>query len=123
MNRARRLCSIRACFIRLNSAAFILSSLLLLRRQRRRGTSLHIPNLRNLTADGHFELEGTLRHQSTSSVIRVLVSDDTRVHTELLADALRRDDGLHVTTSTSGSASLIARHDFQNVDVLLLSST
>ena len=64
-----------------------------------------------------------MRHQSTSSVIRVLVSDDTRVHTELLADALRRDDGLHVTTSTSGSTGLIARPDFQNVDVLLLSST
>ena len=64
-----------------------------------------------------------MRHQSTSSVIRVLVSDDTRVHTELLADALRRDDALHVTTSMSGSAGLITRPDFQNVDVLLLSST
>ena len=64
-----------------------------------------------------------MRHHSTSSPIRVLVSDDTRVHTELLADALRRDDGLHVTTSTSGSAGLVARPDFHNVDVLLLSST
>jgi DNA-binding NarL/FixJ family response regulator len=64
-----------------------------------------------------------MRHHSTSSAIRVLVSDDTRVHTELLADALRRDDGLHVTTSTSGSAGLVARPDFHNVDVLLLSST
>src|ERR1035441_8222033 len=64
-----------------------------------------------------------MRHHFTSSAIRVLVSDDTRVHTELLADALRRDDGLHVTTSTSGSAGLVARPDFHNVDVLLLSST
>jgi DNA-binding NarL/FixJ family response regulator len=64
-----------------------------------------------------------MRHHSTSSPIRVLVSDDTRVHTELLADALRRDGGLHVTTSTSGSAGLVARPDFHNVDVLLLSST
>ena len=64
-----------------------------------------------------------MRHHSPSSAVRVLVSDDTRVHTELLADALRRDDGLHVTTSTSGSAGLVARPDFHNVDVLLLSST
>src|SRR5271157_2015339 len=64
-----------------------------------------------------------MRHQSTSSLIRVLVSDDTRIHTELLADALKRDGSLQVTTSASGSAGLTARPDLQNVDVLLMSST
>jgi len=64
-----------------------------------------------------------MRHQSTSDLIRVLVSDDTRVHTELLADALKRDGSLQVTTSASGSEGLIGRTDLHNVDVLLLSST
>jgi two-component system, NarL family, nitrate/nitrite response regulator NarL len=64
-----------------------------------------------------------LRHQSTSDFIRVLVSDDTRVHTELLADALKRDGSLQVTTSPSGSEGLIGRSDLHNVDVLLISST
>ena len=64
-----------------------------------------------------------MRHQSTSELIRVLVSDDTRVHTELLADALKRDGSLKVTTSASGSEGLIGRSDLHNVDVLLISST
>jgi len=63
-----------------------------------------------------------MRHQSTSDVIRVLVSDDSRVHTELLADALRRDGRLQVTTATSGSEGLIGRLNNRNIDVLLLSS-
>src|SRR5271157_2911231 len=70
-----------------------------------------------------FPLEHTMRHQATSDPIRVLVSDDTRVHTELLADALRRDGSLQVTTSHSGSEGLIGRRDLNDVDVLLLSST
>jgi DNA-binding NarL/FixJ family response regulator len=64
-----------------------------------------------------------MRHQATSESIHVLVSDDTRVHTELLADALRRDGSLQVTTSHSGSEGLIGRRDLNDVDVLLLSST
>jgi DNA-binding NarL/FixJ family response regulator len=67
-------------------------------------------------------LECGMRHQSTSSSIRVLVSDDTRVHTELLADALRRDGSLQVTTSPTGTG-LTTRPDLNDVDVLLLSST
>ena len=63
-----------------------------------------------------------MRHQSTSEPIRVLVSDDSRVHTELLADALRRDGLLQVTTAASGSEGLIGRLNDHNIDVLLLSS-
>ena len=70
-----------------------------------------------------FRLENALRHQSTPSPLRVLVSDDTRVHTELLADALKRDGHLQVSTSASGSEGLIGRPDLRDVDVLLLSST
>jgi DNA-binding NarL/FixJ family response regulator len=64
-----------------------------------------------------------MRHQSTPAPIRVFVSDDTRVHTELLADALKRDGSLQVTTSSSGSGRLVGRPDLHDVDVLLLSST
>jgi len=63
-----------------------------------------------------------MRRQPTSGSIRVLVCDDTRVHTELLADALKRDGGLQVTTSPSGSESLTSRLDLHEVDVLLISS-
>src|SRR5271157_2590379 len=70
-----------------------------------------------------FPLEHTMRHQATSDPIRVLVSDDTRVHTELLADALKRDGSLQITTSPSGSEGLTGRPDLHDVDVLLLSST
>jgi DNA-binding NarL/FixJ family response regulator len=64
-----------------------------------------------------------MRHQSTPAPIRVLVTDDTRVHTELLADALKRDGNLQITTSPSGSGGLTGRPDLRDVDVLLLSST
>jgi len=64
-----------------------------------------------------------MRHQPDSSaVIRVLVSDDTRVHTELLAEALKRNRDLRVTTLLSSSEGLLARTDFCDTDVLLISS-
>jgi len=63
-----------------------------------------------------------MRHQSTSALIRVLVADDTRVHTELLADALKRDGCLQVTTSPLGSEGLTGRPNLRDVDVLLLGS-
>ena len=55
-------------------------------------------------------------------MIRVLVADDTRIHTQLLADALRRDGALEVICTDSDSRGLIARADLPNIDVLLLSS-
>ena len=64
-----------------------------------------------------------MRHRSTTTPIRVLVSDDSRVHTELLADALKRDGDLQVITSTWGSGDLIEHRDLHNIDVFLLSST
>jgi len=56
-------------------------------------------------------------------LIRVLVSDSTRVHTQLLADELKRDGNLQVTTSTAGTEALITRPNFSDVDVLVISST
>jgi len=63
-----------------------------------------------------------MRHRPSAATIRVLVSDDTRVHTELLADALRRDGCLQVTTAPSGSDSLTAQFNPANVDVLVIGS-
>ena len=62
----------------------------------------------------------TMRNKSVEAVIRVLVADDTRLHTQLLADALRRDGGLEVISSDS--QQLMERQDLLNMDVLLLSS-
>ncbi len=62
----------------------------------------------------------TVRNKTVEVVIRVLVADDTRLHTQLLADALRRDGELEVLSSDA--QELIGRVDLQNIDVLLLSS-
>src|SRR5271169_3135636 len=61
-----------------------------------------------------------MRDETLESVIRVLVADDTRLHTQLLADALRRGGTLEVIGSDS--RELIARADLHNIDVLLLSA-
>ncbi len=39
---------------------------------------------------------------TAGGTIRVFVADDTRIHTQLLADVLRRDGGLQVLSSDSG---------------------
>jgi two-component system nitrate/nitrite response regulator NarL len=52
--------------------------------------------------------------------IRVLVADDTRLHTTLLADAMRRDGAFEVIGSDS--EELVARPHLHNIDVLLVSS-
>ena len=49
-----------------------------------------------------------------------MADDQTRIHTQLLADALRRDGALEVISSDS--EELLERADVQNLDVLLLSS-
>jgi DNA-binding NarL/FixJ family response regulator len=54
--------------------------------------------------------------------IRVLVVDNTRIHTQLLADALSRDRGLDVNSGDSDSHSLIAAAVAHKTDVLLISS-
>jgi two-component system nitrate/nitrite response regulator NarL len=54
--------------------------------------------------------------------IRVLVVDDTRIHTQLLADALRRDRRFDVISSPSHSRDLIEVANQHNVDVVVISS-
>ena len=64
--------------------------------------------------------------QSTSSsggqTIRVLVADDTRIHTQLLADALRRDLQLEVISQPAQSRDLVAAVKLHRVNVVVLSS-
>jgi DNA-binding NarL/FixJ family response regulator len=54
--------------------------------------------------------------------IRVLVADNTRIHTQLLADALKRDHGLDVISAEADSHGLIATAAAHKADVLLISS-
>jgi len=63
-----------------------------------------------------------MRHQPLPGPIRVLVIDSTRVHTELLADALKRDECLQVTTLPPDSDRLSTDLNTCDTDVLLISS-
>jgi len=63
-----------------------------------------------------------MRHQPLPVPIRVLVIDSTRVHTELLADALKRDECLQVTTLPPDSDRLTTELNPGDTDVLLISS-
>ncbi|HZQ69329.1 MAG TPA: response regulator transcription factor [Terriglobales bacterium] len=54
--------------------------------------------------------------------IRVLVADSTRMHAQLLADAIQRDTELQVIASVSDSCDLLASADFYEFDVALISS-
>jgi len=53
--------------------------------------------------------------------IRVLVGDNTRIHTQLLAEALKRDSGLEVTGADPDSDSLMAAAISREIDVLVIS--
>ena len=64
----------------------------------------------------------TLIDSKTRNRIRVLVADSSRIHTHLLADALKRDPLFEVIPCDSDANGLIAAvHGFQ-IDVLVISS-
>ena len=54
--------------------------------------------------------------------IRVLVADNTRIHTQLLADALKRDHGLDVVSADSDSHGLITAAAAHKAEVIVISS-
>jgi len=60
--------------------------------------------------------------RAKESRIRVLVADNTRIHTQLLADALKRDHGLDVISADSDSHGLIAAAIAHAAEVLVISS-
>lgn len=61
--------------------------------------------------------------RAVGETIRVLVADDSRIYTRLLADALMRDPVLQVTAYESDSSGLVAAAVDHNIDVLVISST
>jgi two-component system nitrate/nitrite response regulator NarL len=54
--------------------------------------------------------------------IRVLVADNTRIHTQLLADALKRDHALDVISADCDSHGLVAAAAAHRANILLISS-
>lgn len=54
--------------------------------------------------------------------IRVLVADNSRIHSRLLADALRRDTMLEAIPFESESADVVAAALADNIDVVVMSS-
>jgi DNA-binding NarL/FixJ family response regulator len=62
-------------------------------------------------------------NEPTRESIRVLVADDTRMHSQLLADAVSRDPGLRVVASVSNSADLVGAAKAYQCDVALVSSS
>jgi DNA-binding NarL/FixJ family response regulator len=59
---------------------------------------------------------------SGENSIRVLVADNTRIHTQLLADALRRDRRLQVIAAASHSRDLLEAVTTHSIDVVVISS-
>jgi DNA-binding NarL/FixJ family response regulator len=55
-------------------------------------------------------------------MIRVLVADNSRIHSHLLADSLKRDVDLEVFPFESDAVNLIAAVSSQHIDVLVVSS-
>jgi len=56
-----------------------------------------------------------------AETIRVLVADSSRIHTQLLADALRRDPSLEVISEVADLRGLVAAVLERSIDVLALS--
>jgi DNA-binding NarL/FixJ family response regulator len=61
-------------------------------------------------------------HSQVARQIRVLVADNSRIHTQLLSDALKRDPGLDVISWDSKSSSLVPTALAHRIDVLAISS-
>jgi len=55
-----------------------------------------------------------------SDFVSVVVADSTRIHTQLLADALRNDRGLQVVAETSNSEELLAAIARVPIDVVVI---
>jgi DNA-binding NarL/FixJ family response regulator len=56
-----------------------------------------------------------------SDFVSIVVADGTRIHTQLLADALRNDHGLQVVAAASNSSELLAAITRVPIDVAVIS--
>ena len=61
-------------------------------------------------------------HNPEKQSIRVMVADSTRIHTQLLTDALRRDRALEVIGAASNSRDLLDAATTHKIEVVVLSS-
>ncbi len=61
-------------------------------------------------------------HESVGTdFVSIVVADGTRIHTQLLADALRNDRGLQVVAAASNSEELLAAINRVPIDVVVIS--
>jgi DNA-binding NarL/FixJ family response regulator len=58
-----------------------------------------------------------------AQAVRVLVADSSRIHTQVMSDALKRDPGLKVVDWDGSISDLVTTVVSQRVDVLAISST
>jgi two-component system nitrate/nitrite response regulator NarL len=65
----------------------------------------------------------TVKDEVSGGRIRVLVADSSRIHTSLVADALRLDPLLEVTAFDADASGLVAMLTARGIDVLVISST
>jgi len=63
----------------------------------------------------------TSKEQPGLEFVSIVVADSTRIHTQLLADAMNRDQGLQVVATASNSADLVAAVLRVPIDVVVLS--
>jgi DNA-binding NarL/FixJ family response regulator len=56
-----------------------------------------------------------------SDFVSIVVADRTRIHTQLLADALRSDPALHVVAQATNSSELLAAASRVPIDVVVIS--
>jgi len=61
------------------------------------------------------------RDELGSDFVSIVVADGTRIHTQLLADALRNDHGLQVVAAASNSEELLAAITRVPIDVVIIS--
>lgn len=61
------------------------------------------------------------REEQGSDFISIVVADSTRIHTQLLAEAMRSDQGMQVVASASSSQDLLAAIARVPVDVAVIS--
>jgi DNA-binding NarL/FixJ family response regulator len=61
------------------------------------------------------------REELGSDFVSIVVADGTRIHTQLLADALRNDRGLQVVAAASNSEELLAAITRVPIDVVVIS--
>jgi len=62
----------------------------------------------------------TLKDQG-SALVSIVVADSTRIHTQLLADAMSKDRGLQVVATASSSSELLAAALRVPIDVVVIS--